>query len=208
VRGDGHQIPPLDTSAAGAGFNGPVAGLGEVCGEGVEGTGATGGCDSYDRCGTMRHAHDRGSSPMCENTTDDGKLFLTLAEVEKRCAADPHCAGFSQDTKDGPAYFRPLAKITSIGADPKWTTWSKGPLPPAPPSPTPADWFDQVDVPFCLATEPSAAPPREPPKPPDVTIPACSSDTPVTSHASFLNQAQCEGKGKELTDVNVVWLSL
>ena len=50
-----------------------------------------------------------GTTPMCKNTTDDGRLFISLAEIQSRCAADSHCAGFAEDTKDGPAYFRPRA---------------------------------------------------------------------------------------------------
>ena len=172
--------------------------------------------------------------------------------MEHRCAADERCAGFSQDTKDGAAYFRPLKTISVIevrrslraGAgglggcvrvwvagswdlgkgstaqlvrrvgrladrlpsvehigtvppqvltrralqqgsvcnqqngppdgskrkrihalcqvDRKWITWTKGPKPPSPPSPppspppgppTPKDWYDQVDVPFCLVRD-------------------------------------------------------
>eukprot|EP01045_Picozoa_sp_COSAG04_P015496 COSAG04_NODE_1227_length_7681_cov_5.724083_3_plen_52_part_00 len=38
--------------------------------------------------------------------------------MESRCAADAHCAGFSQDTKDGKQGgfypFRPHAKIVSL----------------------------------------------------------------------------------------------
>jgi hypothetical protein len=44
-----------------------------------------------------------------------------------------------------------------------------GPPPSPPPPPTPQDWFDQVDPPFCLATEPSTSPPKEPAKPPEIT---------------------------------------
>ena len=87
------------------------------------------GINGWVVCG----ADDMGTTPMCKGTTDDGKLFVTLAEVESRCAADARCAGFSQDTRDGPPYFRPQQKIAAIGKDPKWATWTKGPLPPAPP---------------------------------------------------------------------------
>ena len=196
VRGNGHQIPPLSAtkmehSAAAASFNGPAAGLGEACQRATTANGdrssvMEASCDSHDRCGNMRGANDMGSTAMCKGTTTDGRLFLTLAEIETRCAADQKCVGFSQDTKDGPAYFRPLAAITSIGQDPKWTTWTKGPMPPAPPappptppSPSPADWFDTVDVPFCLATAPSSSPPKKPATPPDVHMPACDGDKPT-----------------------------
>ena len=40
---------------------------------------------------------------------------------------------------------------------------------PAPAPPIPQDWFDEVDPPFCLATEPSSSPPKEPAKPPEIT---------------------------------------
>lgn len=182
VRGDGHQVPPLsfmakqERSTAAAAFNGPVAGLGN------DGAGG-----SLDRCGNMRGASDMGTTPMCKGTTSDGKLVISLAEVERRCAADDACAGFSQDTKDGPSYFRPQQKITAIGADPKWTTWTKGPLPPAPsphpsppPGPAPNDWYDAVDVPFCLASAPSSSPPKEPSKPPAITASlSCNEATPT-----------------------------
>eukprot|EP01052_Picozoa_sp_SAG31_P008512 SAG31_NODE_431_length_15775_cov_3.350663_14_plen_423_part_00 len=151
VRGDGHQIPPMkgvqDPVVGTASlFQGPVPGLGH----------GPHGHDSVDRCGTLRGAQDMGKTPMCKNTTDDGKLYISLADIESRCAADARCAGFSRDSKDGPPYYRPQSQIKSIVNDPKWTTWTKGPLPPAPPPlpppppPIPNDWFDQVDVPFCL----------------------------------------------------------
>ena len=116
-----------------------------------------------------------GRSPMCVNTTADGRVFVPLAEISRRCTADAECAGFTQDTKDGAPYFRPLAKIGALVDDPKWSTWTKGPPPPsdppapAPGPPTPQDWYDQVDVPFCLATAPSARPPKEPARPPSIT---------------------------------------
>lgn len=174
VRGDGHQIPPSRRSRplhqqarSFAGFNGPVPGLG-------------GPVEGNDRCGTVRRHDDgdMGKTPMCKNTTSDGRLYVSLAEIESRCSADAHCGGFSQDTKDGTAYFRPLVVVQSILKDPKWTTWTKGPMPPAlppsPPAPPPAppvpkDWFNQVDPPFCLATAPSSSPPMEPPKPPPIS---------------------------------------
>jgi hypothetical protein len=192
VRGDGHQIPPLQAVAtakvagtvseyAGS-FNGPVAGLGEVCGTRFGSTMGSdqAACDSADRCGQgERGGNDMGKTPMCVNTTSDGKLYIDLAEIESRCAADANCAGFAQDTKDGPPYFRPMSLINSIGADPKWTTWTKGPLPPSPAPPTPADWFNEVDVPFCLATANSSFPPKEPPAPPAISVPGCNSAAPT-----------------------------
>jgi hypothetical protein len=180
VRGNGHQIPPvmldgsdnIDEGAIVTGdnstFQGPFAGLGQPT----------------SRCGKIRGAKDMGTSAMCKNTTFDGRIFVPLGEMQRRCAADPRCAGFSQDTKDGQPYFRPLSSITSITADPKWHTWTKGKPPPLPPPapppapPTPKDWYDQVDVPFCLATEPSSSPPKEPAQPPPVSVPnGCGTPT-------------------------------
>ena len=55
---------------------------------------------------------------QCKNCTDDGRLYISLDEMESRCAADAHCAGFSQDSKDGKQGgfypFRPHAKIVSL----------------------------------------------------------------------------------------------
>ena len=72
-----------------------------------------------------------GTTPICKNTTYDGKLFVSLSEMESRCSADgPKCTGFSQDTGDGTPYFRPLTGKLTISRDPKWSTWTKGPPPP------------------------------------------------------------------------------
>lgn len=185
VRGDGHQIPPLDTDddakadvsvaskdyqVSSNEYHGPFNRL-------------LGGPN--DRCGNLRGAHDMGTTPMCKNTTFDGKLFVSLSEIEGRCSADgPKCSGFAQDTGDGKPYFRPLMGKLSIHSDPKWSTWTKGPPPPMPkpgpppPPPIPGDWFDQVDPPFCLATEPSTSPPKEPAKPPEITADlSCKADS-------------------------------
>jgi hypothetical protein len=169
VRGNGHQIPPLTDARPekiAALFHGPFPGLG-----GPE--------TSNGRCGSMRGAKDMGETPMCKNTTDDGRLYLSLEEIQARCAADAHCAGFSQDTKDGPSYFRPLSATKTLENDRKWTTWTKGAEPPhhagpspspgPSPPPTPKDWYEIVDIPYCLATAPSTAPPTEPSQPPAIT---------------------------------------
>jgi len=108
-------IRVFSESVAAAMFNGPVAGLG------IDDSG-----ESLDRCGDLRGADDMGATSMCEGTTKDGKLHISLAEMEGRCAADEACAGFSQNTEDGAPYFRPQQNITAIVDDFKWTTWTKG----------------------------------------------------------------------------------
>ena len=124
VRGNGHQIPPLDADAtaeadvlkSSGDYFGPFNRL-------------LGG--PTDRCGNLRGAHDMGTTPMCKNTTYDGKLYVSLSEIESRCSADgPKCSGFAQDTGDGTPYFRPFMGKLEITKDPKWTTWTKGPPPP------------------------------------------------------------------------------
>ena len=120
VRGNGHQIPPLDADdssvSSAEAFYGPFNQL-------------LGGPN--DRCGNLRGAHDMGTTPMCKNTTQDGKLFVSLSEIKSRCSADgPKCSGFAQDTGDGKPYFRPLMGKLAIARDPKWATWTKGPPPP------------------------------------------------------------------------------
>ena len=156
------HIPPLALATdqtqprSNAFFSGPFPGLAEYPGN--------------RRCGKVDGGKDT-TSALCKNTTVDGKLFVSLQEMEARCAADSTCAGFAQDTKDGPSYFRPLWTVKSLLRDPKWTTWTKGARPPtpspSPPPPSPNDWFDSVDVPYCLATSPSTSPPKEPSKPPE-----------------------------------------
>mmetsp|Transcript_50740 Transcript_50740/g.99422 ORF Transcript_50740/g.99422 Transcript_50740/m.99422 type:complete len:704 (+) Transcript_50740:1-2112(+) len=159
------KIPPLSSQD----FHGPVPGRG-----------VDAGGDDNRRCGTLNGGHDT-TSPMCKNSTYDGRLYVSLSEIETRCTADRSCAGFSQDTKDGAPYFRPLSSITSIAADPKWTTWSKHVIPaPTPPSPSP--WIDTVDPPYCLATSPSKNPPLQPPRPPAITASLTCSD----SHPTLL----------------------
>lgn len=185
VRGNGHQIPPLATTTTSfnaadpkVAYHGPIKGY------------LGGPEESSDRCGKMRGAKDMGSTPMCKNTTDDGKLYVSLAEIQARCTADgSSCAGFSEDTGDPSygIYFRPLSHVSEISVDHKWQTWSKGPLPPAPaprpsPSPSPSspkDWYDAVDIPFCLASAPSTSPPKEPSQPPAISVPGCSSSKPT-----------------------------
>ena len=134
------HLLPLSLVAAAAGapgkLNGPFPGLGNP---------------GTRRCGTSDGAHDK-TSPLCNGTTSDGRLYLPLAEMQSRCSADPSCAGFAQDSADaGGSYFRPLPTITVIvakGFSLKWQTWTKGarpppgpapgPAPPAPPAPAPA----------------------------------------------------------------------
>ena len=38
-----------------------------------------------------RGAKDMGESPMCRNTSLDGRLYSTLTEMEARCAGDDAC---------------------------------------------------------------------------------------------------------------------
>ena len=106
-------------------------------------TGVAQPSETARRCGTCCGASDT-SSPMCRNTTSDGKLFLGDAEIRARCLADAKCAGFDQDTTEG-GYYRPMSTIDGVNAhDAKWRTWRKraGPQPPPPPP-----------APRCLATD-------------------------------------------------------
>jgi hypothetical protein len=103
-------------------------------------------------CGTCCGA-PKLQPAMCNGSTcgHNSMLNVSLTEMMRRCAADPYCAGFANDTsaKDvgadcwlmspGPNHFRAVKQITSINRkDPKWMTWRKRNLPTPPPSPPPA----------------------------------------------------------------------
>ena len=125
----------LDTEHPSTWFNGPLKGLPEPS-------------TSNRRCGTVDGAHDT-TSALCKNSTDDGRLYLSLAEMEARCAADSTCAGFGQDSVEG-GYYRPVKTFGGLdSSDMKWVAWNKtdGPAPaPTPPTlaptlpPGPATW--------------------------------------------------------------------
>eukprot|EP01051_Picozoa_sp_SAG22_P013507 SAG22_NODE_1521_length_4236_cov_6.669567_1_plen_151_part_10 len=105
------------------------------------------------RCGVGCGANDT-SSAMCRGSTPDGRLTITLAEVEARCAADTSCIGFGQI---GGSYFRPITHYTSLdNSKPgQWKTWQKHGYkpPPGPPAPGPPP-------------QPPAPAPPGPPRPP------------------------------------------
>lgn len=93
-------------------FNGPATGI-----------------PASRRCGSCCGASDT-TSALCQNTTEDGRLSVTQAEMESRCLADDTCAGFALNTEEG-GYYRPLLHVDQVDvSDSKWQYWSKASSPP------------------------------------------------------------------------------
>jgi hypothetical protein len=91
-------------------------------------------------CGTCCGANPKLQPAMCKGSTcgHNSMLNVSLEEMMRRCAADPLCAGFANDTSvedvgadcwlvsPGPNHFRAVKKVASVNAqDSKWRTWRK-----------------------------------------------------------------------------------
>ena len=91
------DLPPLPPPPGPAVFSGPVPGLPAP--------------DLNNRrCGDGHNGIKDQSSAMCEGSSADGRLAISLAAIKQRCGVDARCIGFAQDG-NGPApsgYFRPL----------------------------------------------------------------------------------------------------
>jgi hypothetical protein len=152
----GWVLPPPSPSPPP--FDGPLAGLPEP--------------DLQNRrCGQSCGANDT-TSAMCQGSTVDGRLSLSFAEVQARCAADTACVGFGQFSG---SYFRPVTFFTSLDdhSHPgQWKTWSRSgykpapapphPTPPPPPHPPPPPTPPPPPPPTPAPTPPPPGPPRPP----------------------------------------------
>ena len=111
------------------------------------------------RCGDGHNGVPDMNSTMCKGSTVDGRLSVSLQEIEQRCSADSLCIGFGELSQGGAgSYFRPVVNYTRL--DPTkagWKLWQKHgykpapgppappPGPPPPPPPPPAEPFDWMD---------------------------------------------------------------
>jgi hypothetical protein len=131
-------------------FDGPFAGLPEP--------------DLQNRrCGQSCGANDT-TSAMCQGSTADGRLTVSLAVIEARCGADAQCVGFGQFSG---SYFRPVISYASLDhSHPgQWQTWQRRgykptPGPPAPPHPSPTPPPGPPPPPLPPGPPPSAPCPR------------------------------------------------
>ena len=76
--------------------------------------------DQNRRCGHCCGADDT-ESPLCQGTSNDGRLYLLLSEMKARCDADQLCVGFGATDN----YFRPVRFIDGLGGPDGWQTYTK-----------------------------------------------------------------------------------